>query len=49
MSEGALRVAAHRLRARYREILREEVGRTTDDQANVDDEISELLAALAAD
>jgi RNA polymerase sigma factor (sigma-70 family) len=48
MSEGAMRVAAHRLRARYREILREEVGRTTDDQTSVDDEIGELLAALAA-
>jgi RNA polymerase sigma factor (sigma-70 family) len=48
MSEGAVRVAAHRLRSRYREILREEVGRTTDDQTSVDDEIGELLAALAA-
>jgi DNA-directed RNA polymerase specialized sigma24 family protein len=48
MSEGAMRVAAHRLRARYREVLREEVGRTTDDQTSVDDEIGELLAALAA-
>ena len=49
MSDGAVRVAAHRLRARYRELLREEVGRTTDDPAAVDEEIGDLMAALAAD
>ena len=48
MTEGAVRVAAHRLRVRYRELLREEVGRTTDDPAAIDDEIADLLAALAA-
>jgi RNA polymerase sigma factor (sigma-70 family) len=48
MTEGAVRVAAHRLRSRYREILREEVGRTTDDPSSVDDEIAVLLAALGA-
>jgi RNA polymerase sigma-70 factor (ECF subfamily) len=48
MSEGALRVSAHRLRARYRELLREEVARTTDDPAAIDAEIGDLLAALAA-
>jgi DNA-directed RNA polymerase specialized sigma24 family protein len=47
MSDGAVRVAAHRLRARYRELLREEVGRTTDDPAAIDSEIRDLLAALA--
>jgi DNA-directed RNA polymerase specialized sigma24 family protein len=49
LSEGAVRVAAHRLRVRYGEILREEVGRTTDDPARVDEEIAELLAALGED
>ncbi|QEH31557.1 hypothetical protein OJF2_00220 [Aquisphaera giovannonii] len=49
-TEGAVRVAAHRLRARYRELLREEVARTTDEApAAVDDEIGSLLAALAPD
>lgn len=48
MAEGAVRVAAHRLRARYRELLREEVGRTTDDTAGIDDEIADLLTALGA-
>jgi RNA polymerase sigma-70 factor (ECF subfamily) len=47
MSEGAVRTAGHRLRARYRELLREEVGRTTEDPAAVDEEIGALLAALA--
>jgi RNA polymerase sigma-70 factor (ECF subfamily) len=46
MAEGAVRVAAHRLRARYRKLLRDEVGRTTDDSAGVDHEIADLLAAL---
>lgn len=48
MTEGAVRVAAHRLRARYRDLLRAEVARTTDDPASVDEEISDLLAAVAA-
>lgn len=47
MNDGAVRVAAHRLRVRYRERLREEVGRTTADPSAVDAEIAELLAALA--
>jgi RNA polymerase sigma factor (sigma-70 family) len=42
LSDGAARVAAHRLRARYRELLREEVGRTTDEPT----EIADLMAAL---
>jgi RNA polymerase sigma-70 factor (ECF subfamily) len=49
LSAGAVRVAAHRLRARYRELLSEEVARTTDDPADVDAEIADLLAALAVD
>jgi len=49
LAEGAVRVAAHRMRVRYREMLREEVGRTTDDPARVDDEIADLLAALGGD
>ena len=43
LSKGRVRVAAHRLRARYRELLREEVSRTTDDAAGIDDEIADLL------
>ena len=47
LEESAVRVAAHRLRARYRELLREEVARTTGDPADVDEEIAELRAAVA--
>jgi hypothetical protein len=47
MSDGAVRVAAHRLRSRYRELLREEVGRTTDDPTAIDSEIGDLFAAPA--
>jgi DNA-directed RNA polymerase specialized sigma24 family protein len=43
MTEGAVKVAAHRLRKRYRERLREAVADTTDD---VDEEIRSLFAAL---
>jgi hypothetical protein len=48
MSDGAVRVAAHRLRARYRELLREEVSRTTEERAAIDSEIRDLMAALAS-
>jgi RNA polymerase sigma factor (sigma-70 family) len=47
MSEGSVKVAAHRFRGRYRQILREEVARTVDDPAEVDAEIADLLKALA--
>ena len=47
MSEGAFRVAVHRLRKRYREVLREEIAETVADPSQVDDEIRYLLKALA--
>jgi RNA polymerase sigma factor (sigma-70 family) len=47
MSEGAVKVAAHRFRGRYRQILREEVARTVADPTEVDAEIADLLKALA--
>jgi DNA-directed RNA polymerase specialized sigma24 family protein len=43
MTEGAVKVAAHRLRKRYRERLREAVADTADD---VDEEIRDLFQAL---
>ncbi len=45
-SEGAARAAAHRLRARYRTLLRQEVARTLEDTSAVDEEIRELFAAF---
>jgi DNA-directed RNA polymerase specialized sigma24 family protein len=47
MTEGAVKTAASRLRRRYGEILREEIARTLDDPADVEDEVRALFAALA--
>jgi RNA polymerase sigma factor (sigma-70 family) len=47
MSEGAVKVAVHRLRQRYRELLRLEIANTVSDPDNVEDEIRHLMAALA--
>jgi RNA polymerase sigma-70 factor (ECF subfamily) len=46
MSEEAVRQAAHRLRRRYRELLRDELAQTVADPADVDDEIRSLFATL---
>jgi DNA-directed RNA polymerase specialized sigma24 family protein len=43
---GAARVAAHRLRGRYGELLRQEIAATLADPDQVDDEIRDLFAAL---
>lgn len=47
MTPAAVKVAVHRLRKRFRELLREEIAQTVDDPADVDDELRELFAALA--
>jgi RNA polymerase sigma-70 factor (ECF subfamily) len=47
MSEPALRVAAHRLRQRYRHLLRDEIAQTVTTEAEVDGEIQHLFQALA--
>jgi len=47
MSEGAVRVAVHRLRDRFRELLLVEVRHTLADPDDAVDEIDQLLAALA--
>ena len=47
MSEGAVKVAVHRLRQRYRQLLRDEIARTVGEEADVDEEIGRLFAALA--
>jgi RNA polymerase sigma-70 factor (ECF subfamily) len=48
MTEGAVKMAAHRLRARYRELLRREIARTVVDPREIDEEIGNLLAALTS-
>jgi RNA polymerase sigma-70 factor (ECF subfamily) len=46
MTEGTVKVAVHRLRRRYRDLLRGEIAQTVADRDEVDDEIRELFAAL---
>jgi len=46
-SEGAVKVAVHRLRQRYRELLRAEIADTVASASEIDDEIRSLFAALA--
>ena len=46
-SEGAVKVAVHRLRHRYRELLRAEIADTVASPGEVDDELRNLFAALA--
>ena len=46
MTEGNLKVTIHRLRRRYRELLRKEIARTVIDADLIDEEIRELFAAL---
>lgn len=47
MSPGAVRVAVHRLRTRFREHLRGLVGQTLPDGDGVDDEIRSLIEAVS--
>ena len=46
MTEGAVKVAVHRLRQRYRELLRTEIAETVAGPSDIDDEMRYLLAAL---
>jgi RNA polymerase sigma-70 factor (ECF subfamily) len=48
MTEGAVKVAAHRLRRRFRELICDEVARTVERPEEVDDEIRALFAALSS-
>ena len=45
-SEGALKVAIHRLRRRYRELFRQEIAATVADPADVESELRFLAGAL---
>ncbi len=47
VSEGSLKVAIHRLRRRYRELLRAEIAQTVERPEEVDDEIHRLFSAFA--
>ena len=47
LSETTLKVTVHRYRARFRTLLREEIARTVDDPADIEQEINTLIQALA--
>lgn len=47
LSEGALKVAVHRLKQRYRELLRAEVARTVVAPSTVDEELRHLIAVIS--
>jgi RNA polymerase sigma-70 factor (ECF subfamily) len=45
-SEGALKVAIHRLRKRYRDLFRQEIAETVADPAEVESELRYLATVL---
>jgi RNA polymerase sigma factor (sigma-70 family) len=47
LSEPAVRVALHRMRQRYRQLLREEIAHTVACSEEIDDELQLLLTALS--
>lgn len=46
MTEGAVKVAVHRLRQRYRELLREEIAKTVAEHSDIDEEMRYLVTVL---
>jgi RNA polymerase sigma-70 factor (ECF subfamily) len=48
LNEGAVKVAIHRLRKRFREIVRAEIGQTVEGAAQVDEELRYLVEVLAS-
>jgi RNA polymerase sigma factor (sigma-70 family) len=48
VGESAVRVALHRLRRRFGEVLREEIGRTVDGPEDVDDELRHMREVLGS-
>jgi len=47
LNEGAVKVAVHRLRKRYRELIRAEIARTLDPSQDIEEEMRHLFNALA--
>jgi RNA polymerase sigma-70 factor (ECF subfamily) len=47
MSESAVKVAVHRLRKRYRELIREEIAGTLDCTQDIEQEMRHLIRSLA--
>jgi RNA polymerase sigma-70 factor (ECF subfamily) len=49
LSEGAVKVAVHRLRRRYRQHLENEIAHTVSNAEDVEDELRQLFAALSSE
>ena len=47
MPESSVRVAVHRLRRRYRKLLRDEIAQTVSAEDQIDEEMGHLFSALA--
>jgi RNA polymerase sigma factor (sigma-70 family) len=47
LNEGAVKVAIHRLRRRFREVIKAEIAQTLSDRTQVDEELRHLLEALS--
>jgi DNA-directed RNA polymerase specialized sigma24 family protein len=47
MTEGSVKVAVHRLRQRYRQLLRDEIASTVATPEDIEDEMRHLFAVLA--
>jgi RNA polymerase sigma-70 factor (ECF subfamily) len=47
MTEGAVKVAVHRLRKRYQELLRDEIGQTVATEEEIDQELRDLFEVLS--
>ncbi|MBI3417635.1 MAG: sigma-70 family RNA polymerase sigma factor [Verrucomicrobia bacterium] len=48
LTEGAVKVAIHRLRKRFRELIRAEIAQTIDDPVRLDEELRYLVEVLSA-
>lgn len=49
MSEGAIKVAVHRLRRRYRDLVRDEILQTVSSPDEIEDELRHLWSSVGAD
>jgi RNA polymerase sigma-70 factor (ECF subfamily) len=47
LTESAVKSVVHRLRQRYRELVREEIAHTVADPAEIDEEIRHLIAVIS--
>ena len=49
MTEGSVKVAVHRLRQRYRELLRAEIAETVVEASEIEEEMRHLVSVLRAE